>query len=233
MKRSCTETHYFCCPECGTVTPLARKISKQKEKFHKKKLYCYKCRKELNQVECKNQIELDEFKEKNLVNSEKKILYILSGVPASGKSTWAKLKTKMEPNVAWISRDKIRFKIMKQYEIFEGVECEYFAHESEVFCEYVKTIQKHINQNCPQIIADATQINEKSRKKLLEQLDLKDYEVRIILFLDDINICKIRNKHRVGKEKVPERVIDNMYDSLMQSNTYREAYLIVRNGIVV
>ena len=233
MKKTCTEIHYFFCPECGAITPLARKISKQKEKFHKKKLYCYKCKREVNQVECKNQIELNEFKEKNLINSEKKILYILSGVPASGKSTWAKLKVEMEPNVAWVSRDEIRFKIMKQYEIFEGVECEYFAHENEVFCEYVKTIQEHINQNCPQIIADATQINERSRKKLLNRLDLKDYEIRIILFLDDIDICKIRNEHRIGKEKVSEQVINNMYDSLMQSNTYEEAYLIIRKGIVV
>lgn len=228
MKKTCTEVHYFCCPECGSITPLARKVCKKKEKFHKKRLYCYKCKKELNQVECRNQMELDEFKEKNLINSEKKILYILSGVPASGKSTWARLKSKMEPDVMWVSRDKIRYNIMNDYEKLEGVECEYFTHEKEVFEQYKNTIQELIDQNCPQIIADATQINEQSRKKLLNRLNLKDYEVRIILFLPDINICHSRNERRTGRERVPEQVIDNMYNSLMQSNTYEEAYLIIR-----
>lgn len=229
MKKTCTEVHYFCCPECGSITPLARKVSKRKEKFHKKRLYCYNCKKELNQVECKNQMELDEYK-KTLDIDNKKILYVLSGVPASGKSTWAKLKTEMEPNVVWVSRDKIRFDIMDSY---EGVECKYFTHEREVFDQYTETIQLYIDSDYPQIIADATQINERSRKKLLSHLDLKDYEVRIILFLTDINICHNRNERRTGRERVPEQVIDNMYDSLMQSNTYEEAYLIIRGGVVV
>ena len=58
-------THRFFCPRCGYENvPLARKMSKIKEKHHLKKLYCYKCNLVLNQIECRNYEEVLEFKEK-------------------------------------------------------------------------------------------------------------------------------------------------------------------------
>ena len=39
------------CPECGTITYINRKKSLKKKIGHLKKLYCYKCMKEVNQVE--------------------------------------------------------------------------------------------------------------------------------------------------------------------------------------
>ena len=42
------------CPECGSTFPIRRKQGKQKKKFHHKKLYCIKCKKETNQIEIKD-----------------------------------------------------------------------------------------------------------------------------------------------------------------------------------
>lgn len=65
MKKSKTEIHRFFCPRCGTENvPLARKLSKRKEKGHLKKLYCYHCNILINQVECVDDFEVKEFKEK-------------------------------------------------------------------------------------------------------------------------------------------------------------------------
>lgn len=65
MKRSKTEIHRFFCPRCGTENvPLARKLSKTKAKGHLKKLYCYHCNVVINQIECRNDQEVEEFREK-------------------------------------------------------------------------------------------------------------------------------------------------------------------------
>lgn len=41
------------CPECGSVFPIMRKQSKQKKIFHRKWLFCPKCKKETNHIETK------------------------------------------------------------------------------------------------------------------------------------------------------------------------------------
>ena len=42
------------CPDCGNSFPIRRKSGKQKELCHRKKLYCYICKKETNQVEARD-----------------------------------------------------------------------------------------------------------------------------------------------------------------------------------
>lgn len=42
------------CPECGTVSYIFRQAGKQRKAGHLKKLYCYKCKKDVNQVEVRD-----------------------------------------------------------------------------------------------------------------------------------------------------------------------------------
>ena len=51
MKQQKFEIHDFYCGECGFVMPLPRKKSKKKEFAHLKKLYCIKCKEEVNFIE--------------------------------------------------------------------------------------------------------------------------------------------------------------------------------------
>lgn len=54
----------FYCPHCGEkIFDLPRQKSKQKEKFHRKKLYCPRCQATYNSIECRNDIEVYEFTE--------------------------------------------------------------------------------------------------------------------------------------------------------------------------
>lgn len=58
------EIHDFYCIACGQKgMPLARKNGKQRERFHRKKLYCLNCKTEVNHIECKTQEEVETFKE--------------------------------------------------------------------------------------------------------------------------------------------------------------------------
>ncbi len=56
-------THRFFCIQCGQEgVPLARKQGHKHGKFHRKKLYCFHCKMEMNHVECKSDDEVYEFK---------------------------------------------------------------------------------------------------------------------------------------------------------------------------
>ena len=81
-------------------------------------------------------------------------LGIMCGVPGSGKSTWLKDKK----DVLVISRDAIRFQLVKENE-------EYFSKEKQVFKTFIKTIQDALDSNTTPhaIYIDATHITKKSR----------------------------------------------------------------------
>jgi hypothetical protein len=58
-----TEQHDFYCLKCGRRgVPLARKLGKQRGKWHRKKMFCFYCRVEVNHMECRTQDEVDQFK---------------------------------------------------------------------------------------------------------------------------------------------------------------------------
>ena len=65
MRNTKTEEHDFYCIQCGKkALSLPRKISHKYQKHHYKKLWCYHCGCTINTVECRNDEEVKEFKEK-------------------------------------------------------------------------------------------------------------------------------------------------------------------------
>jgi predicted kinase len=142
------------------------------------------------------------------VIKEKKmtILYVLIGIPGSGKSTWAKRKEE-EVSAEWISRDKIRFGMLQEGD-------DYFAHENKVFAKYVDEIQLAIDSGAPYVIADATHITRGSRNKLLRNLDTTGVEICYVYFATDVETAIERNNQRIGRALVPETAIREMAASL-------------------
>ena len=66
-----------------------------------------------------------------MVNRKRK-LYLMMGCPGSGKSTYLKTRFSQRP-LAVISRDEIRFSMVKENE-------EYFSRENEVYAEFIRQI---------------------------------------------------------------------------------------------
>lgn len=63
MRNGQRSVHRFFCLNCGREgIPISRKESFQKEKFHRKKLYCPWCKTEVNHIECKNSSDIEKFK---------------------------------------------------------------------------------------------------------------------------------------------------------------------------
>ena len=134
------------------------------------------------------------------------VLYMLIGIPGSGKSTWAK-KMQEEQGACWVSRDKIRFQYIKD-------EDDYFAYEERVFDEFVEEIQNAIYDKFPIIIADATHLNLKARNKVLRRLSLLGTRVEFVYFNVDLQTALERNAQRQGRARVPDSVIMNMQKSI-------------------
>lgn len=136
---------------------------------------------------------------------KRKKLWLTAGIPGLGKSTWIQNhKDKFAGSVEVISRDQIRFSMLKEGE-------DYFAHEKSVWTKYVNEALRSLKYN-ENTILDATHLNEASRAKILRALgnSLKNTEVNIILFKGSVNTAIERNSKREGLSYVPESAIRRM-----------------------
>lgn len=58
------ESHDFYCMNCGKKgITLPRRIGKQRNSLHRKKLWCPWCKIEVNHVECRTHADVEQFKE--------------------------------------------------------------------------------------------------------------------------------------------------------------------------
>ena len=139
-------------------------------------------------------------KDKNLV--------IMCGPAGSGKTTW--VRANAEPGTsAHISRDRIRFNMVKEDEY-------YFSRENEVYMEFIRQLRKACNSEwVDTIYADATHLTKKSREKLIEEVTAicPWAEVSAVVILPKLEDCLKQNAQRQGRERVPDSVITNMYHS--------------------
>lgn len=140
----------------------------------------------------------------------KPILYILCGIPGSGKSTFAEklMRDKADEDIRYVSRDEIRFHLLKEGE-------DYFSHEDEVYDRFVGTIANTLIDGFD-VIADATHCNHGSRAKLYNYLRLwhmppEDYDVVFIQMTTSFEECMKRNDLREGVTHVPKSVMKRMW----------------------
>ena len=136
---------------------------------------------------------------------KQKNLFLLVGAPASGKSTFVQKAKNMMACSEVVSRDKVRFSLVREDE-------PYFSKENEVFALFIQTIKDAmaINNN---VFIDATHMNEKSRMKTISKLNTEDWNVIPVVFTTPLDTCLNRNSFRHGRECVPEDAIINMYKS--------------------
>ena len=140
-------------------------------------------------------------------------LFMMCGVPGSGKSTWA--KNHLRTFDRYISRDDIRFSMVKENE-------EYFSKENEVFREFCYQINKNLEDGYD-TFADATHISKNSRAKLIN--NVRGYEnIYIIVIEKPLMTIFEQNEKRAGtRSYVPKSVIRRMKNQF-EFPTYEEGF---------
>lgn len=137
-----------------------------------------------------------------------KNLWIVCGVPGSGKSTWLRDRMDQEPHSVIVSRDEIRFGLLDEND-------EYFDREDEVFDTFIKTAEGLLTE--PYIFdvyMDATHLSPNSRAKTLQAFkSLDNIHVNAVFFNVPLDVCFERNEQRSGRALVPRGVVRRMYYS--------------------
>lgn len=157
---------------------------------------------------------------------KQKKVYVLSGPPASGKSTW--VRNNVTKGAEWISRDNVRFSFLKDGE-------DYFAHEDEVFDTFINYINQTLeNPNIHTIFIDATHVNRRSRNKTLSRVRKQNIaELNCVCFTTPLEVCIARNHLREGRAKVPQHAIENMFKSCVApvaAEGFDHVYVVNENG---
>lgn len=127
-------------------------------------------------------------------------LIILKGVPASGKSTWAREFVKGKKDWVIVNRDSLR----------EG-RGDYWIPEQEKFISYLeefhvfKALEMGFN-----VIIDATNLNPKTQKKWIDIAESLSVEIEWKEFTVPYDVAVERDKNR--ERTVGESVIKQFYD---------------------
>lgn len=142
---------------------------------------------------------------------------ILSGIPTSGKSTWARRTLKYE-GFAFVSRDDIRMKLFGKNYKQNNVD------ERTVTKEFVESLDQYILER-RDIVLDNTHAKEAYLDAAIKTFNNSGYEIYVIFF--DISLWKayLRNiirKLMTGKW-IPVKVIKAMYESYNRINKTKYA----------
>ena len=128
-------------------------------------------------------------------------LYMLIGLPGSGKSTYAETLMEKHPDALYLSSDKIREELYGD-ESIQG-------NPQEVFGNLHHKMRKALGNNID-VIYDATNLSRKNRKKAVEIAKSANPTtiVHYIVVDTPLDECLCRNANR--ERKVPENVIVRM-----------------------
>lgn len=141
-------------------------------------------------------------------------LYIMCGAPGSGKSTYLRNHLKSTTKVKIVSRDIVRFSLIKPGE-------PYFSKEKEVYKVFWNEISKGLSEGYD-VFADQTSLTPKSRKYLIDNVTGYNH-INALWINTPLSVCLERNENRTGREYVPpERIVD-MYNSF-SAPSFKEGF---------
>lgn len=146
-------------------------------------------------------------------------LILLSAIPGSGKSTWAKKYKEGHNNTYIVSSDDIR------EELFGSPEC--FANEKLVWKTFEDRLNEHVEDMSDlTVIADATHLTNKLRKMYVELTPKFDKHLLVIFnipFETSLKQNQMRDRvvplnvmHKLRNEyEEPDEEVKNCYDDII------------------
>lgn len=138
-----------------------------------------------------------------------KTMILLSAIPGSGKSTWAKRFQAKHPNTHIISSDELRL------ELYGAVNN--FQHEKEIWDTFVKRLNELSTQDDVFAIADATNLKNIHRAFYARSTPNFDRHI-LLIFQVDPELCKKQNKMRDGDRVVPDYAMERLIAEYQEPN---------------
>lgn len=148
-------------------------------------------------------------------NERRPIIYLLCGLPGSGKSTWCR---ENHPDLPIVSRDIIRAELGYTSGPDEKARLNR-EQESKVSLEENRRIQNLINQK-KDFIIDDTNLRKKYRTPLINTLESAGYYVVGVVFETPLNVCIKRRSDQIspavmkklwnGMDKLGESEVDKI-----------------------
>lgn len=131
-------------------------------------------------------------------------MYVMIGAPGCGKSYY--IKQHLKDNEIVISRDAIRFNMLKDTDA-------YFSKEKQVYNEFIRQINAAIADD-KDFYVDQTSLNRGARAKLFSHLERKPNKMIAIYMNAPLEKILYQNSLRTGRALVPEDAVINMFNSI-------------------
>ena len=154
-------------------------------------------------------------------------LILLSAIPGSGKSTWARRYKKEHRNTYIVASDEIR------KELFGSEDC--FKNENLVWETFRKRLNEHVEDMSDlTVIADATHLSNRLRKMYYELTPKFDKHV-LVLFDIPFEVSLYQNSMRKRKVPLeamkrlkneyerPSKEIEELYDEIIYVSDFISA----------
>lgn len=172
--------------------------------------------------------------------TQKKKMFVISGIPGTGKSKLRKQLEKVIPNTFVYSTD----------DIIEQWAFENNTTYSEIWEESIGKATQRVNElfasavkNKKNIIVDKTNLSPKARRQLVSQVSPKDYSFQCVQIVKpqneaDINVLRDRLKKRGDEEGkiIPDNLLEDFmkhYTPVDESEPFEDFMLIDMYGKVL
>lgn len=152
-------------------------------------------------------------------------LYLLRGVPASGKSTWISTN-KLEPYT--ISADKVRLLLSTPEINTDGLQTITQKQDKAVWELIFKTIEEKMERG-ELIIVDATHYKASLLQPYKELAKKYRYRMYVVDFMEDLTLEEAirRNENRPQLQKVPREVIERMYVAIQDRQEVSSRFSLI------
>ncbi|MGF1457838.1 MAG: AAA family ATPase [Leptolyngbyaceae cyanobacterium] len=132
-------------------------------------------------------------------------LWILIGLPGSGKSTWAQAMQQSSPSLKYISTDRIRRELFGD----EAIQGPWRQVWHQVLQEFQLGVQQASSAGGVGAIYDATNARRRGRRQVIAAARIVGFTRLLAVWLDlPLEICLQRNYQR--SRQVPPEVIHGM-----------------------
>lgn len=140
------------------------------------------------------------------------IIYMMVGLPASGKSTYAKGLIDSNNNIKRISKDDLR-------EMFQSGK---YTPDSELWILFIRdNLIRLLLEDGYDVVVDDTNLNPKHKTALESLARSFGAEIKPVIIDTSIDECVIRDSKR--NKPVGEKVIRDMYEKYLVNGLWHQS----------